>query len=74
MSFIGLCFIKWISLSVIFKNNLGLDGRDGIPGEPGLDGVPGKNGLDGVYLYLVLRDYTKTIKITRDIKYSSFKK
>lgn len=26
----------------------GLDGRDGLPGEPGLDGVPGRNGLDGL--------------------------
>jgi hypothetical protein len=26
----------------------GLDGRDGVPGEPGLDGIPGRNGLDGL--------------------------
>lgn len=25
----------------------GLDGNDGVPGEPGLDGVPGRNGNDG---------------------------
>lgn len=38
------------TFSRVLFNNLGLDGRDGIPGEPGLDGVPGKNGLDGLYL------------------------
>lgn len=33
----------FFSLSFFFhwKSNVGLDGRDGIPGEPGLDGVPG---------------------------------
>ena len=25
----------------------GLDGRDGLPGEPGLDGIPGRSGIDG---------------------------
>lgn len=38
-------------------NKLGLDGRDGIPGEPGLDGVPGKNGLDGMYFVLMYKKY-----------------
>lgn len=29
-------------ISKYVSHCLGLDGRDGIPGEPGLDGVPGK--------------------------------
>lgn len=57
-------FIKPVGTfrSIIFNNNnnLGLDGRNGIPGEPGLDGVPGKNGLDGLYYILM---YINEMKI-----------
>lgn len=46
-----ITFYNITNVSILF-NKLGLDGRDGIPGEPGLDGVPGKNGLDGMYFIL----------------------
>lgn len=47
------------SILRVFFNYLGLDGRDGIPGEPGLDGVPGKNGLDGLYLIRYIYLYAR---------------
>lgn len=46
-------------IHTICLTNIGLDGRDGIPGEPGLDGVPGKNGLDGLYLILYIQQKYK---------------